>query len=142
MLQTYNLAGTVIYYDSDKKVIARYPSKSNLLLKGADNSLYFGMTSNSDVDKIFCKIFSVSNIKKIQDLKYDLSFCGEIVEVFININAEGQIQVRFNNDGTIGRLLSKYEDAEHEKIDFTKMLLVVDFSHNEIRVKNPAIFKL
>ena len=32
MLQTYNLAGTVIYYDSDKKVIARYPSKSNLLL--------------------------------------------------------------------------------------------------------------
>ena len=100
------------------------------------------MTSNSDVDKIFCKIFSVSNIKKIQDLKYDLSFCGEIIEVFININAEGQIQVRFNNDGTIGRILSKYEDAEHEKIDFTKMLLVVDFSHNEIRVKNPAIFKL
>ena len=142
MLQTYNLAGTVIYYDLERKVIARCPSKSNLLLKGADNSLYFGVTSNNEVDKIFCKIFSVSNIKKIQDLKYDLSFCGEIIKVFININAEGQIQLRFYNDGTIGRILSKFEDDEHEKIDFTKMLLIVDFAHNEIRVKNPALLKL
>jgi hypothetical protein len=137
MLQTYSLAGTVIYYDAHKKTLARCPSKSNLLLKGADNSLYFGIDTNNEVSKIFCKIFNVSTVKKLQDSKYDLSFCGEIVEVYLNINGEGQIQVRFNNDGTIGRILSKYADEEREDIDFTKMLLVVDFGHKEIRLKNP-----
>ena len=142
MLQTYSLAGTVIYYDAHKKILARCPSKSNLLLKGADNSLYFGIATNNEVAKIFCKIFNVSSVKKIQDLKYDLSFCGEIIEVFININAEGQVQVRFNNDGTIGRILSRYADEELRNIDFTKMLLVVDFCHKEIRVKDPDELRL
>ena len=142
MLQTYSLAGTVIYYDAYKKILARCPSKSNLLLKGADNSLYFGIATNNEVAKIFCKIFNVSSVKKIQDLKYDLSFCGEIIEVFININAEGQVQVRFNNDGTIGRILSRYADEELRNIDFTKMLLVVDFCHKEIRVKDPDELRL
>ena len=142
MLQTYSLSGTVIYYDANKKVLARCPSKSNLLLKGADNSLYFGIDTNAEVSKIFCKIFNVSNVKKLQDSKYDLSFCGEIIEVFININADGQIQVRFNNDGTIGRILSKYADEEHQDIDFTKMLVVVDFNHKEIRVKDPNELRL
>ena len=142
MLQTYSLSGTVIYYDAYKKILARCPSKSNLLLKGADNSLYFGIATNNEVAKIFCKIFNVSSVKKIQDLKYDLSFCGEIIEVFININAEGQVQVRFNNDGTIGRILSRYADEELRNIDFTKMLLVVDFCHKEIRVKDPDELRL
>ena len=84
MLQTYNLAGTVIYYDSDKKVIARYPSKSNLLLKGADNSLYFGMTSNSDVDKIFCKIFSVSNINEAELKRKVISRAKKVIMLLDN----------------------------------------------------------
>lgn len=135
MLQTYTLSGTVIYYDIERKTIARIPSKSNLLLKGADNSLYFGIKSNTEIAKVFCNIFSVTNIKKIQDLKYGLSFCGEIVDVFLNINKDEQIQVRFPGDGTIGRLLSKYADAEKEEIDYSQALIVLDFAHGEMRIK-------
>ena len=47
------------YYDIEKQTIARFPSNSNLLLKGSDNSLYFGMTSNSSIKKIFCDFFLV-----------------------------------------------------------------------------------
>ena len=48
MLSSYALTKTTpVYYDVERKSIGRYPSNSNLLMKGSDNSLYFGMKDNS-----------------------------------------------------------------------------------------------
>lgn len=143
MLKSFNLSNkTLFYYDCEKQTIARFPSKSNLLMKGSDNSLYFGLKTNETVSKILCEFFHVKNINQINGLNFDMSSGGEIVNVIININAEGQIQIKICKDGTIGRLTSNYAFNEMIDYDFTNMLLVVDFKHREIRFKDPNELKL
>lgn len=143
MLKSFSLSTkTLFYYDCEKQTIARFPSNSNLLMKGSDNSLYFGMKSNEIVKKILCDFFNVKNIDQINGLNFDMSSGGEIVNVIVNINADGQIQIKICKDGTIGRLASNYAFNEMIDYDFTKMLLVVDFKHKEIRFKNPNELKL
>ena len=63
------------------------------------------------------------------------SISDRYFEATVTSNIPFGVQVEYDEEPII-------EWIEHEKIDFTKMLLVVDFAHNEIRVKNPAIFKL
>lgn len=143
MLKTYDLSKKLtIYYDVDRQTIARTPTKANLLSRGSDNSLYFGITTNEAVCKIFCDFFKVNKIEEINSLNYDMSCGGEIVNVVINLNAEGQIQIKICKDGTIGRLTSNFAFAEMVEYDFTKMLLVVDFKHKEIRFKDPYKLEL
>lgn len=143
MLKSFNLSTrSVFYYDTERKTLARFPSKSNLLPHGSDNSLYFGMKSNDEVSKMFCEFFNVKKIDNINGLNFDMSCGGEIVNVVINLNAEGQIQVKICKDGTMGRLTSNYSFDEMQEFDFTKMLIVVDFMHKEIRFKNPNELRL
>lgn len=143
MLKTCSLSNnSLFYYDIEKQTIARFPSNSNLLLKGSDNSLYFGMTSNSSIKKIFCDFFKVKDINSINGLNFDMSCGGEIVNVIVNLNAEGQIQIKICKDGTMGRLASNYAFNEMKEFDFKKMLIVVDFKHKEIRFKDPNELKL
>lgn len=138
MLKSYSLSrNNVFYYDINKKTIARFPSKSNLLAKGSDNSLYFGMTSNEDVKKIFCEFFEKKNIKEISGLNFTMTCGYDNVNVVVNINGEGQIQVKLMKDGTMNRLTSDYSFNEMKQFDFTKMLIVIDFKNKEVRFKNP-----
>ena len=64
--------------------------------------------------------------------------CGyEDVNVVLNINAEGQIQIKLMIDGTMSRLTNNYAFTEMKQFDFTKMLLVIDFTNKEVRFKDP-----
>ena len=138
MLRSYALSKkNIIYYDLEKKTIARFPSNSNLLAKGSDNSLYFGMDKNEDIKKIFCELFEKNNIKEISGLNFDMKCGFDDVNVVLNINAEGQIQIKLMKDGTMCRLTNNYAFNEMKQFDFTKMLLVIDFINKEVRFKDP-----
>ncbi len=144
MLKTYHQYGKkfYFYYDTEKQTIARFPTKSNLLLNGSDNSLFFGLTSDATLCKLMCEFFGVSRIKEISGLSYEMSCGGEMVDVVVNVNAEGQIQIKLCKNGTMGRLSSNYAFEEMREIDFTQWLIVIDFKHKEIRFKDPQELKL
>jgi hypothetical protein len=127
----------VFYFDIEEKQIARFPTNSNLYSTGSDNSLYFGMTRNENITSIFCKLFNVNSIESIKGLNFDMKCGDEIVNVVLNINKYGQIQVKIMKNGTISRLTTNYSFNEMKEFDFTKMLLVVDFKKKEIRFKDP-----
>ena len=56
MIQTYRLSKLItVYYDLERKTIARLPTNSNLKDHGSDNSLYFGMVGNEQSEFVFCK---------------------------------------------------------------------------------------
>lgn len=143
MLRYYNLSkNNYFYYDLDNKTIARFPTKSNLSLHGSDNSLYFGMISNEEVYELFCNFFTVKDLNAINGKDYEMK-CGiDDVKVVFNINAQGQIQIKIKNDGTMGRLANNYAFEKMKNIDFTKMLIVVDFLKMEIRFKDPSELEL
>lgn len=138
MLNSYSLAKSVpVYYDLERKSIGRFPSNSNLLMKGSDNSLYFGMKEKSEVANIFCKLFKVNSIEEISGLTYLMKCGNEDVNVVVNINFQGQIQIKIPKDGALGRLTNLYSFEKMESIDFTKRIVVIDFLKNEIRFKDP-----
>lgn len=144
MLKTYQQFGKkfFFYYDIEKQTIARFPTKSNLLTNGSDNSLFFGLTSDENLCKLICDFFKVKKIDEVSGLDFDMTSGTEFVNVKVNINAEGQIQIKICKNGTMGRLATNYSFSEMEEIDFTKMLIVVDFKNKEIRFKNPYDLKL
>jgi hypothetical protein len=138
MLKSCSLSkNRVFYYDIEAKTIARFPSKSNLLPNGSDNSLYFGMRSSEMICSIFCQLFGVNDIAEISGLNFDMKCGDEIVNVVLNLNKQGQVQVKIMKNGTISRLTTNYSFSEMKEFDFTKMLLVIDFKNKEIRFKNP-----
>lgn len=130
------------YYDVEAQTIARFPTKSNLRLSGSDNSLFFGLTSDANLCDLLCEFFSVSKIENISTLTYKMKCGKETVDVALNVNAEGQIQVKVCKNGTMGRLASNYAFEEMKEIDFTQWLIVVDFARKEIRFKDPKELKL
>jgi hypothetical protein len=125
------------YYDLEKKTIARFPTKSNLLLTGSDNSLFFGLKTNKDLCELMATFFDQSNINKIAGLSYDFQVGDLKFNVIININDEGQIQIKIGGNGTMGTLAENYAFSEMKQIDFSKMLIVVDFINKEVRFKDP-----
>ena len=138
MLKTCNLSKkSFFYYDIENLTIARFPSKSNLKTKGSDNSLYFGMKNNDDAKSVFCDFFNVKTIEKINGLNFDMKCGYETVNVIVNINAEGQIQIKIMKDGTMNRLASNNSFDNMISLNYTQMLLVIDFKNKEIRFKNP-----
>ena len=138
MLNSYALNKTTpVYYDLERKTIGRYPSNSNLLMKGSDNSLYFGIKDNAKTVEVFCQLFKVKNIDDISGLAYSMKCGNEIVDVVVNVNFQGQIQIKIPKDGALNRLTNLYSFEKMEAIDFTKRIVVIDFSKNEIRFKDP-----
>lgn len=138
MLRTCILSKSMFfYYDLEKKTIARFPTKSNIKPHGSDNSLYFGMVGNEEIESVFCKLFDVKKIEEVSSKNFDMK-CGlETVNVCCNLNAEGQIQIKVMKDGTMCRLTSNYSFDQMKEFDFTKMLIVIDFINKEIRFKDP-----
>ncbi len=138
MLSSYALTKkTPVYYDVERKTIGRYPSNSNLLMKGSDNSLYFGMKDNETVADVFCQLLGVKNIDSISGLTYTMKCGNEMVDVVLNVNFQGQIQIKIPKDGALNRLTNLYSFERMESIDFTKRIVVIDFLKKEIRFKNP-----
>lgn len=138
MLNSYSLTKkTPVYYDVERKTIGRYPSNSNLLMKGSDNSLYFGIKDNQKISQVFCDIFNVKNIDDICGLKYSMKCGNEMVDVVVNINFQGQIQIKIPKDGALSRLANIYSFEKMESIDFTKRIVVIDFHNCQIRFKDP-----
>ena len=138
MLKTCALSKSMlIYYDLERKTIARFPTKSNIKSHGSDNSLYFGMIGNDEIESIFCKLFDVKKIKDVTSKNFDMKCGNEIVNICCNLNAEGQIQIKIMKDGTMCRLTSNYSFDQMKEFDFTKMLIVIDFFNKEIRFKDP-----
>lgn len=127
----------VIYYDVEKKTIARFPTKSNLIDASSDNSLYFGLVGNEEVEKVICSILDVTNINEMSGKKYNMKCGSEIVNVICNINSQSQIQIKVAKDGSMGKLASDYAYNRMKEYDFTKMLIVVDFANCELRIKDP-----
>ena len=143
MIKTHYLnSKTVYYYDLEEKCIARFPSNSNLLVSGSDNSLYFGSKSNDAVCDIFCNLFDADNIDEINGNMFKMKCINEKVNVVTNINKEGQVQIKIMKNGSMYKLASNYSLMNMENYDFTKMLIVIDFKNNEIRFKDPKELKL
>lgn len=143
MLKTYQPRNSFFfYYDIENKTVARFPTNSNLKLIGSDNSLFFGMTKDKNVYSLFADFFEVKKIEDLSGAKYTMKCNSEDVDVALNINGEGQIQIKICKDGTIGRLANMYMFDKMEEVDFTKMLIVIDFLNNEIRFKDPNTLKL
>jgi hypothetical protein len=143
MLRTCALSKSMFfYYDLEEKSIARFPTKSNIKPRGSDNSLYFGMVGNEEIEMVFCKLFEVKKIIDISNKNFDMKCGTENVNVCCNLNAEGQIQIKIMKDGTMCRLTSNYSFDQMKDYDFTKMLIVIDFNNKEIRFKDPNDFKL
>lgn len=119
-------------YDVETKVLSRFPTASNMKEKGSDNSLYFGMTSNVEVKDIFCKIFDVDVIDDIQGKTFQMKFYSIDVEVILNINSEGQVQLKMKKNGIMYKLLQlhMYHKMEffHDKIP----QISFDFLRNKI----------
>ena len=138
MLNSYTLTKTApVYYDLERKTIGRFPSNSNLLMKGSDNSLYFGIKDNEKTASIFCQLFDVKSIDKISGLVFEMKCGNEKVNVVVNINLQGQIQIKIPKDGALNRLTNCYSFEKMEAIDFTRRIVVIDFLNKEIRFKDP-----
>lgn len=143
MLQSFTLSkNSMFYYDLEKKTIARFPSKSNLLSKGSDNSLYFGMIKNDNLVKLLLNFFDNKKIVNLNGKNFSMKCGHEDVDVLININQEGQFQLKITKDGTMNRLTAEYSFENLKNYDFTKMLTVLDFINMEIRFKDPLEFVL
>ena len=143
MLRTYSLTNkNIYYYDLEEKCIARFPSKSNLLANGSDNSLYFGNCENEMVKDIFSKLLDTSNIENASGMSFKMKCIDEFVDVLFNVNAEGQVQIKIMKNGSMRNLANNYSMIKMEEYDFTKMLIVIDFKMNEIRFKDPSELSL
>lgn len=138
MLRTYKRnRNFCIFYDIENKIIARYPTNSNLKVTGSDNSLYFGLVNDPVAVGIMKAILEISNIYDMQDKEFNMNCCGEIAHVKLNINHEGQLQVKIVENGMMSRLTTNYAYTTLQEIDFTKMLFVIDFLNKEIRFSKP-----
>ena len=138
MLKSCELSkSSYFYYDLEKMTIARFPTKSNLILKGSDNSLYFGMVSNKKVYEVLCKFFKVKRIEGIANTVFKMTCGNNDVDVIFDINAQGQLQFKLSKDGAMNKLASDYVFKSNRSYDFTKMLLVLDFNNLIIRFKDP-----
>jgi len=143
MVESYTTKnGKTYYYDLNSNSIARFPTNSNLLAKGSDNSLYFGNCGSEKVQKVFCDILSLDDINDMINLKFNMTCNGENVEVQLNINDDGQVQVKIAKDGLMFRLATNYSFKKMKEFDFTKMLMVIDFKKLEIRYKDPIELNL
>ena len=138
MLSSYALTKkSPVYYDLERKTIGRYPSNSNLLMRGSDNSLYFGIKDNAKTAEVFCQLFKVKHIDDISGLTFSMKCGNENVSVIVNVNYQGQIQIKIPKDGALNRLTNLYSFEKMESIDFTKRIVVIDFLNKEIRFKDP-----
>lgn len=119
-------------YDIEKKTLSRLPTSSNMKEKGSDNSLYFGMTSNAEVKNIFCRIFDVNDIDEIQGKTFKMKFYSLEVDTVLNINKEGQIQIKMGKNGIMNKLFQFhiYHKMKSYNEDYPEILF--DFLNNKI----------
>lgn len=127
------------YYNIQRKILARYPSKSNLKIKGSDNSLFFGICDNKKISNIFKEIFNVNDIHQISNLSFLMKFLDEKVNVDLNVNNQGQIQIKICGDGTMRKLLNLYIFYSDYVGEEENLLLVLDFKEMTINFTDSFI---
>ena len=143
MLRSCELSSTAsFYYDLDKRTIARFPTKSNLIQKGSDNSLYFGMITNRKANKVLRDFFGVKNLATFSGTVFSMTCGSNDVDVTFNVNTQGQIQLKLSKDGILYKLTNDYAYKSMTVCDFTNVLLVFDFKNKEIRFKDPNLITL
>lgn len=85
-----------LYYDVDKRVLGRKPTRLNIAFDSPDNSLYFGIKESLP------KEFSISVVEKITgisindfvDFSFKMRWNNEPVTLETNINRQGQLQLK------------------------------------------------
>ena len=126
----------VFICDTEKKVIARRPTKSNLKITGSDNSLYFGTINDGPAVKTICKILSIPSLKKFKEnVQFKMQSGSFVVNMKTNVNKDGQIQFKIEKDGLLYLLFEEWclmkGLLESEVID--NLIIVFDFKNMEIR---------
>lgn len=134
-MQSFKIRNNIVYFDETKRTIARIPTSSNLKKTGSDNSLYFGTTANETTKDILRKIVGTKNFNDINGLNLEMFGYGAPVDVTLNINNQGQIQIKINHNGMMRKLFDKFQLTIKEIIPEDQVLIVIDFRNLEIRFK-------
>ena len=135
MLEAIKLRKSIVYFDIEEKKIARIPTESNYKSCGADNSLYFGIFGSSPFENVFEQIFNTKKLSAIDKKIFELkSYDDSIVKIQLNINHEGQIQLKFIEK----RMIDCYNDfilLSGSDNDKSKYLMILDFSEYKVKFK-------
>lgn len=118
-----------VYHNIEKALIGRIPTKSNLKNSGSDNSLYFGTIANENMIMILCDVFHLRDLSAFGNRQYIFKAYGKNVSVKTNINNDGQIQFKFDSDGTMGNMFYDYLFFSMHKVDPDEVILVLDFNN-------------
>lgn len=125
--------GRILFeYDIKERTLARQLTKSNVKEVGSDNSLYFGMVSNDDVVKILVKIFDVKDISEVNQRELTMSFYSENIDILLNINAQGQIQIKMMKNGLLHKMFNRFVYEEMEERNPEEIEIVFDMSNKKI----------
>ncbi len=123
--------GVKIYYDKKRKMIGRHPTGSNTRESGSDNSVYMGLNTNKRSVELICDIMGLSSINEFDNMKMEMSFYGEPVEIQCNINDKGHLQYKVVGNGKMHKLVEKYE-KNVGKINKKTFLILFDIKKKEM----------
>lgn len=136
MLESISLGSKLVwYYDVDKQVLARKPSKSNLLKVSSDNSLYCGVIGNKQSEKMLCAIFGLKKISMFDGLSIDMDGYGINCKVYLKISKQNQMQIKIGDDPVMHDLFNAYLLEMMEELTNEDVLLVIDVKNKKIRFK-------
>ena len=134
MIQTEKLNKAIIYFDLEKRAIGRAPTQSNMKNYGADNSLYFGIVGKSSLEEPIKKILRVEDLNQASGRSFPFCCYGEDVSIVLNINAEGQIQLKF--DGTsMFMCFAALRFESPSTPSWEDYIIVLDFEHLRMMFK-------
>ena len=136
MLESISLGSKLVwYFDVDKQVIARKPSKSNLLKVSSDNSLYCGVVGNKESEKMLCAIFRLKKISMFDGMSMDMNGYGISCKVYLKISKQNQLQIKIGDDPVMYDLFNAFLLETMESLTNEDVLLVLDIKNKMIRFK-------
>ncbi len=136
MIESISLNSKLVwYYDVEKCVIARKPSKSNLLKISSDNSLYCGIVGNKESEKMLCSIFKLKNISQFDGKIFTMSGYGITCKVYLKISKQQQLQIKIGDDPVMYDLFNAFLLEQMESLTNEDVLLVLDIPNKNIRFK-------
>lgn len=134
MIQSAKLNKAIIYFDVEKKAIARTPTGSNMLQYGPDNSLYFGIIGKSPLEEPLKQLLGVANLLDADKRVFTFDSYGNQARVIFNLNAEGQIQLKMDGR-TMFECFSDYMFYLSRKLEWSDYLIVLDFAARRLTFK-------
>ena len=116
-------------------MIARKPSKSNLLKVSSDNSLYCGVVGNKESEKMVCAIFRLKKISMFDGMSMDMNGYGISCKVYLKISKQNQLQIKIGDDPVMYDLFNAFLLETMESLTNEDVLLVLDIKNKMIRFK-------